>query len=104
MPIHRSRLLLLLVLASVVLATNTAAARPDVRTVPPTVTSSLSGMKPMANPTSGEPDVGQTPHPVTHPGGLLPAPRGGDEGVPMRKPTSWFGWVFRIWMMRLIGA
>jgi hypothetical protein len=100
----RSRLLLLLVLLSAVATTGWTTARADGRAASPAV--SLAAMsKPPAVPTSGEPDVGQTPRrPVVTPGSMLPAPRGEDvhRWGPVADPG--FGWIFRLWAIRYLGA
>ena len=102
---QRGRLLLLLVLLSVVATAGWTTALAGEKTAPPTVsTSVMSVPKPPAAPTSGEPDVGQTPHPTLTHGGSLKAPRG--EGAPsMGSGTDWWlRWIFSMWAIRYQGA
>jgi hypothetical protein len=102
---NRSRLLLLLVLLPVVATAGWSTALAGGKTDSPSVFSSLASVsKPPAAPTSGEPDVGQTPRPTTTKGALSPAQRG--EGRTSQGPGSdaWFRWIFRMWTIRFLGA
>ncbi len=105
MHVERSRLLILLVLVSVVCAaswsTCLAGGTTGLSQVPG---SSVSQPKPQAVPTSGEPDVGQTPHPVSHAGLQSPGPRRGGGGSERHQTDLWFSWIFRVWMVRVFGA
>jgi hypothetical protein len=104
MPSERSRLLLLLVLLSVVAAAGWTTAFADGKTGLRTAALSPNVSKPPAVPTSGEPDVGQTPRPTPTKGALSPVPRGG-SGIPQGPPAgAWFHWIFRMWKMRYLGA
>ena len=104
MHIIGSRLLLLLVLASVVAAAGWSTAHAvGVTGTPIVASSSLSGSKPGAVPTSGEPDVGQTPHSATQ-GALIHVPQGRTGGEREGPAYSWFRWIFRMWMVRYLGA
>jgi hypothetical protein len=103
---ERSRLLLLLVLLLVVATAGWTTARADGKTGLPTVLSSspASVSKPPAVPTSGEPDVGQTPRPLVTKDALLPAPRG-EGGSSQGSPADlWFRWICRMWTIRYLGA
>ena len=102
---ERSRLLILLVLLSVVATAGWTTARAGAKTGSLTVFSSLASVsKPPAVPTSGEPDVGQTPRPSVTNGALLPAPRG-EGGSSRGSPADlWFRWIFRMWTIRYLGA
>ena len=105
MSSERNRLLLLLVLLSVVSTAGWTTALAGGKTGPPPVFSSLSSVsKPPLVPTSGEPDVGQTPKPTLTTGGLFQAPR--DEGgSPQGSPAAvWFRWIVRMWSIRFLGA
>ncbi len=100
----RNRLLLLLVLLSVVAAAGWSTAFADGRAATPSAASSLASVsKPPAAPTSGEPDVGQTPHPLAQ-GSMSPVPRGkgAHTGGPATDP--WLRWIFRMWANRYLGA
>jgi hypothetical protein len=101
---ERSRLLLLLVLLSVVAAAGWTTALADGKTAPSTVSSWTRAAKPPAVPTSGEPDVGQTPRPKSTTGALSHAPSevgGGSQDPPA---DAWFRWIVRTWKMRYFGA
>jgi hypothetical protein len=101
---ERSRLLLLLVLLSVVTAAGWTYAFADGRTGPSPGCSCSSVAKPPAAPTSGEPDVGQTPRPAPTTGALTPAQRG-EGGDPQGPPAAaWFRWIIRMWKLRYPGA
>ena len=102
---ERSRLLLLLVLLSVVATAGWTSARASGKTDSPSVFSSLACVsKPPAAPTSGEPDVGQTPRPSITKGALLPAPRGAGGSSQGSPADVWFRWIFRMWTIRYLGA
>ena len=105
MHMDRSRLLILLVLVSVVAAgswtTSVAHGKAGSRV---DISSPVIVPKPRAAPTSGEPDVGQTPHNVSHSGAGSPDLQR-DEGETPRQPSNlWFYWTIRMWMMRFSGA
>jgi hypothetical protein len=105
MLVHRSRLLLLLVLIPVVVAATWTIALAGGSTGHPTVaSSSLGASKPGAAPTSGEPDVGTTPRPALPAGWHVPGPRAGDAWMPGHLTSPWFRWIFRIWTVRYLGA
>ena len=105
MPSERSRLLVLLVLLLVVATAGWTTALAGGRTDASTVSSPcLSVSRPPLAPTSGEPDVGQTPRPTPTTGSMSPAPRG-EGGIPQgTRADTGFRWIFRIWMMRYLGA
>ena len=101
MPSERKRLLLLLVLLSVVATAGWKTALASGRTGPSTVVSSLASVsKPPAVPTSGEPDVGQSPRPTLTKGASSPAPRGEGGGSQGSPADPWFRWIFRMWAIR----
>jgi hypothetical protein len=104
MHLNRSGLWLLLVLVSVVTTATWATALAGGATDPPTVATTCLGVsKPVAAPTTGEPDVGQTPRSTKPTGAMLHGPpvwSGWDPGNPA---ASWFRWIVRFWMMRYLG-
>jgi hypothetical protein len=100
---ERSRLLVLLVLLSVAATAGWTTAHAGARTGTSYATS-VSVSKPPVVPTSGEPDVGQTPHPVTHPGSMSPAPRWEGGNPQGNRPDPWFRWAFRMWKVRYLGT
>jgi len=105
MPSERSRLLVLLVLLSVVATAGWTTALAGGKTGPPTVSSPSVGVsRPPLAPTSGEPDVGQTPRPTTTTGSMSPAPRGEGGNPQGTRADAWFRWIFRMWTMRYLGA
>ena len=95
---ERKRLLLLLVLLSVVATAGWKTALASERTGSSTVHWSLASVsKSPVVPTSGEPDVGQTPRPTLTKGSLLPGPHS-EGGVSPGSPVgTWFRWIFRTW-------
>jgi len=105
MHMDRSRLLILLVLVSVVAAgswtTSVAHGKAGSRV---DISSPVIVPKPRAAPTSGEPDVGQTPHNASHTGVGCPGLQPGEREKPRRPANLWFYWVSRMWMMRFVGA
>ena len=102
---ERSRLLLLLVLLSVVATAGWSTALAGEKTISPSVFSSLADVsKPPAVPTSGEPDVGQTPRSPIERGVLLPAPRGEGGNSQGSHADVWLRWIFRMWTNRYLGA
>jgi hypothetical protein len=105
MPAERSRLLVLLVLLSVVATAGWSTALAGGRTDTPSVTSSSLGVSKLpVSPTSGEPDVGQTPKPTPSTGSMRPAPRG-EAWDPLGIRTgTWFRWIVRMWTTRYLGA
>jgi hypothetical protein len=100
---ERGRLLLLLVLLSVVAAAGWTTALASGKAVSSTVVSSLASVsKPPAAPTSGEPDVGQTPRSEPTHGASSPDPRG-EGGHSQGSPADlWFRWIFRMWAIRYL--
>jgi hypothetical protein len=100
---RRSRLLFLLVLLSVVATVGWKSAFAGGDSGPTTV--SLSpGAKPPAAPTSGEPDVGQTPRPNPTQGVLTQAPHDVDE-IPQDVPADvWVRWICRMLEMQFLGG
>ncbi len=105
MRVGHNRLLILLVLVSVVAAASWSTVFADRATGPPTVApASVALSKPAVVPTSGEPDVGQTPHPVSHAGVGRPGPRGDGEQSPRQPVRTWLDWIIRTWMMRYFGS
>lgn len=102
---ERSRLLLLLVLLTVVATSGWTTAFAGGKTGSSPVCSALaSASKPPAVPASGEPDVGQTPRPSVTKGAALPAPRGEGDRSQGSHSDSWFRWIFRVWVIRYLGA
>jgi hypothetical protein len=102
---ERKRLLLLLVLLSVVATAGWKTALASGKTVPSTVHPTFASVaKSPVVPTSGEPDVGQTPRPTLTKGSLFPAPRGEGGGSQPPSADSWFRWIFRTWTMRDLGS
>jgi hypothetical protein len=102
---ERSRLLLLLVLLSVVATAGWTTALASGRTGSSAVSSSLASMaKPPAVPASGEPDVGQTPHPSITKDALSPVPRGEGGSLQGSRSDRWLRWAFRMWTIRYLGA
>ena len=102
---ERSRLLLLLVLLSVVATAGWTTALASGKTDSPSVFSSLASVsKPPAVPTSGEPDVGQTPRPTLTKGSMSPAPHGESGHSKGPHADAWFRWIFRMWAIRYLGA
>ena len=102
---ERIRILLLLVLLSVVATAGWTTAFASGKTGSSTVLSSLARVsRPPAAPTSGEPDVGQTPRTWITKGALSSAPLG--EGGSSRGSAAdlWFRWIFRMWTIRYPGA
>ena len=98
---ERRRLLLLLVLLLVVATAGWTTALASGKTGSSTVFSSLASVsKPPVVPTSGEPDVGQTPRSTITTGSMSPVWRG--EGSRTQGPRSdaWFRWIFRMWTIR----
>ena len=105
MPSERSRLLVLLVLLSVVATAGWTTALAGGRTDPPTVSSLCSSVsKPPLAPTSGEPDVGQTPRPTPTTGSMSPVPRGEGGNPQGTRADTWFRWIIRMLTMRYLGA
>jgi hypothetical protein len=105
MHVDRSRLLFLLILVSVVTAATWTMALASGTTGRATVASAwLSASKPGATPTSGEPDVGQTPRPQTWGGSMSHAPRGERDRKPGRQADPWFDWIIRMWITSHLGA
>ena len=105
MLVDRSRLLILLILVSVVTAATWTMALASGTTGPITVAPAwLSTSKPGATPTSGEPDVGQTPRPLPSGGSMLHNPLGKRDPGSARQPDPWFDWIFRLWIVRHLGA
>ena len=104
---ERSRLLILLVLVSVVATAgwSTALAREHSTAAPGVGLGWASVSKPIAAPTSGEPDVGQTPHPNTTKNGSALYPEPGGRGASWGdRAEPWFRWIVRTWTMRCLGA
>ena len=106
MHIVRSRGWLLMVLVFVVVAVAWTTADAGTRPGSPTEASScISGSRPAATPTAGEPDATTTPKPVTKTGLVTPDPRGGDDGwLRGHSINSWFRWIIRDWTVRYLGA
>ena len=103
MHVERGRLLILVALLSVVCAASWSTSLAS-GTLSSDASSTWSQLKPHAAPTSGEPDVGQTPHPDTQTGLQSPGSRGGEGGSSRHRTDNWFSWAYRILMMRLFGA
>jgi hypothetical protein len=105
MPSERNRLLVLLVLLSVVATAGWTTALAGGRTGSIPVSSpSLRVSRPPLAPTSGEPDVGQTPHPTSTTGWMSSSPRGEGGNSPGTRTDVWFRWIVRIWKTWLMGA
>ncbi len=104
MRVDHSRLLILLVLVSVVAAANWSTVFAGRATGPPSVAAWPRAVSaPGAVPTSGEPDVGQTPHPVTHAGVNTPRPHENGPQAERRPAFSWLDWVLRNWESTYLG-
>jgi hypothetical protein len=104
MPTHPRRLLFLLVQVSLVVAVSWATAHARGSTPSPNVApSSLSALKSGAQPTSGEPDVGQSPRLNPVKGSASPAP-GWSYEKPGRPHSTRFSWIVRLWMFRFTGV
>jgi hypothetical protein len=106
MHVKHSRLLILLVLVPVVSVAFVSVGHaslstgnvqfPDLTWTPQT--------RPDVTPTSGEPDVGQTPRPVSHASVRSPGSRREGESSPRVRTDFWFHWIVRTWMVRWFGA
>jgi len=103
---ERSRLLILLVLVSVVATAGWSTALAREKTAALVGGPSWTSVsRPLAAPTSGEPDVGQTPHPApTKNGSALDPGTGGQAGPWGTGSEPWFRWILRMWTMRYLGA
>lgn len=99
-----SRLLLLLVLVPVFVAAVWTTAHAAVPTGPSTADqTSMSARRPGATPTSGEPDIGQTSHPVTTHGIVNTNPWAWDAWVLGHPIREWFRWTGRVEAVRYLG-
>ncbi len=104
MKLIRGRLLILLVLLPLVGAALcwTSARAGEVSGSSP-ATATLSTQRPGATPAdSGEPDVGQTPKPLTPTGALGPAPDQqltGPQGLAYGFWIRWITWVWMVWYL-----
>ncbi len=106
MRLIRGRLLLLLVLLPLVGAALcwTSARAAGVSGSSPATTATLSTQKPGATPAdSGEPDVGQTPKPLTPTGAISPAPDQQLTGPRGPAYGFWIRWIAWVWMVRYLG-
>jgi len=98
----RSRLLFLLVLVSVAAAAIWTTALADgVKFGGPNAAAWTSPSKPLATPTSGEPDVGQGPRPTPAHSRLRPVVHAPWTGL---LPEPWYRWIVRTWMVQVPGA
>jgi hypothetical protein len=88
---HRNRLLLLLVLLLAVATAGWKTALASEETGSAASSSLESVSRPPVAPTSGEPDVGQTPRPTITKGALLPVPPIEGEGT---QDDPWVRWIF----------
>ena len=105
MLVDRNRLLILMILVSAVAAVTWTTALASGTTDGTNVASAWwSASKPGATPTSGEPDVGQTPRPHTSGGSMLHNPEVKRDVRPERQADPWFFWIIRTWIMRHPGA
>ena len=105
MLVDRSRLLILMILVPAVVAVTWTTALASGTTDGTNVASVwLSASKPGATPTSGEPDVGQTPRPHTSGGSMKANPQVKRDARPERQTDPWFYGVFRMWITRHLGA
>ena len=100
-----SRLLILLVLVPVFVAAFWTTVHASVPAGPSTADqSSMSARKPGATPTSGEPDIGQTTHPVTTTRGIMTtSPPVWDIWVMGHPIREWFRWTGRVEAARYLG-
>jgi hypothetical protein len=102
---ERNRLLLLLVLLLGFATAGWTTARAGGKTgSTPVLSASVTVAKPPAAPTSGEPDVGQTPRPTVTKGWMSPAPRGEGGHSQGHATDLWFGWIFRMRAIWYLGA
>jgi hypothetical protein len=102
---ERNRFLLLLVLLAMVATAGWTTALAGGKADSAPASSSLASLsKPPVVPTSGEPDVGQTPHPTTTTGSVVHDPRGEAGHLKGSSGEIWFRWTLWTWAMRFFGA
>lgn len=94
-----------MVLLSVVACAGRTTALAGEKTDGSTVSSSFASVaKPSIAPTSGEPDVGQTPHPTVTTGSVLHAQTGKASGSRGNHFDIWLGWILKLWAIQYLGA